>query len=188
MIDRIVLDEQIGRILMCLTFLVCFHKALSAQEHTAPDAQASLSNLHVKHILGFEGVSRNANGELSIQDGYLRFQNGENSSAQIKIDSIRDLSVGEQDKQMGGVPMTLAKTAAPFGGGRAIALFSHKKYDTVTVEYVDPNGGLHGAIFELNSGKGQVLRSELETADARISRAEAGTVKGSTQQSRNEPK
>jgi hypothetical protein len=138
--------------------------------------------------LGFEGISKNANGNLSIQDGYLRFQKSENSSAQIPISSIQDLILGEQDKQVGGIPMMLVKTAAPYEGGRVISLFSHKKYDTVTLEYVDPNGSLHGAIFQLNKGTGQVLRSELEAAGAPITRVENGTAKGSTKETRNEAK
>ena len=82
--------------------------------------------------------------------------------------------------------MMLAKSAAPYGGGRAISLFSHKKYDTVTLEYVDSNGGLHGAIFQMKKGEGQVLKSELEAAGAHIAHLEDETSKGSTQETRNE--
>jgi hypothetical protein len=53
--------------------------------------------------------------------------------------------------------MTVGKVAAPYGGGRVVSLFSHKKYDTLTVEYVDDNGGLHGAIFQLTKGQAQAL-------------------------------
>ena len=84
--------------------------------------------------------------------------------------------------------MNLAKTAAPFGGGRVVSLFSHKKYDTVTLEYVDSNGGLHGAIFQLNKGQGQVLRSELEAAGAHITPLDDGTAKPSTQETKYEAK
>jgi hypothetical protein len=168
MICRIVVSKQIGRILTCLTLLVCYHEALMARDDAAPGTQESVSSLHVKHILGFESMSKNANGDLSIQDGYLRIQKSENSSAQIPISSIQDLTLGEQDKQVGGIPMLMAKSAAPYGGGRVISLFSHKKYDTVTLEYLDSNGALHGAIFQLDKGKGQVLRSELDAAGAHV--------------------
>ena len=120
------------------------------------------------HILGFEGIPDNASGELSIQGNALRFQKSKSSSAQIPVGSIQNLTLGEQDKQVGGTPMTLAKAAAPYGGGRVVSLFSHKKYDTATLEYVDSEGGFHGAIFQLNKGQGQVLRSELEAAGAHI--------------------
>jgi hypothetical protein len=188
MIHSIVLSKQIGRTLTCLTFLVCYQEGLMAQNHTAADTQTVASRLHLTHILGLEGMSKNANGDLSIQDGYLRFQKSENSSAQIEVASIRDLTLGEQERQVGGIPMMMAKSAAPYGGGRVISLFSRKKYDTVTLQYVDPNGGLHGAIFQLNKGKGQVLRSELEAAGAHITPVEDGTAKGSTQETKNEVK
>jgi hypothetical protein len=188
MIDRIVLSKQIARILTCLTFLVCYHEGLKAQEHAAADTQAVASNLHVTHILGFEGVSNNANGELSIQGDTLRFQKGNSSSAQISITSIQEVSLGEQDRQVGGIPMALAKTTAPYEGGRVISLFSHKKYDTVTLEYLDFNGGFHGAILQLNKGQGEVLKSELEAAGAQITRPEDETTKRNTQETKNEIK
>jgi hypothetical protein len=100
----------------------------------------------------------------------LRFQKSNSSSAQVPIASIQELSLGGQDKQVGGVPMMLAKSAAPYGGGRVISLFSHKNYDTITLEYVDPNGGFHGAIFQLNKGQGEILKRELEATGAHITR------------------
>ena len=33
--------------------------------------------------------------------------------------------------------MKIGKAAAPYGGGRVVSLFAHKKYDTLTLEYVD---------------------------------------------------
>jgi hypothetical protein len=180
MIQRIVPSKHIGRILTCFTFLVCYHEALVAQNDPGADTQASGSRLHLTHILGFEGMSKNTNGDLAIQDGYLRFQKNENSSGQIPVGSIRDLTLGEQNRQVGGIPMMLAKSAAPYGAGRVISLFSHKKYETVTLEYVDAKGGLHGAIFQLKKGEAQVLRNELETAGAHITRLVDETAKGST--------
>ena len=188
MICRIVIANRIGRILTCLTFLTCYHEFLMARDDAPGGTQASLSALHVKHILGFEGISKNSSGDLSIQAGYFRFQKSENSSARIPVSSIQELTLGEQDKQVGGISMMLAKTAAPYGGGRVISLFSHKKYDTVALEYVDSNGALHGAIFQLNKGKGQVLRSELDAARAHMTDIEDVTVKGSAQETTNEAK
>src|SRR5690349_15157981 len=182
MIDRIVPSKHIGRILTCLMLLVCYGTGLMARDHGAADTPASGSTLHVTHILGFEDISNSASGGLSIQGDTLRFQKSDGSSAQIRIASIQDLSLGGQDRQVGGVPMMLAKLAAPYGGGRVISLFSHKKYDTVTLEYVDPNGGFHGAIFQLNKGQGEMLKSKLEAAGAHITRPEDETTKGNTQE------
>jgi hypothetical protein len=154
----------------------------------APNTSASVSTLRATHILGFAGVSKNASGGLSIQDHALRFQKPHGSLAQIPIDSIQNLTLSEQDKQVGGVPMTLAKVAAPYGGGRVISLFSHKKYDTVTLEYRDSNGAFHGAIFQLKKGQAQVLKSELEAAGAHVTGPEIETTALSTEENKNEVK
>jgi hypothetical protein len=188
MIDRIVPSKHIGRILTCLMLLVCYRTGLMARDHSAAETPELRSKVHVTHILGFESVSNNANGDLSIQGDTLRFQKSNGSSAQIAIASIQDLILGEQDRQVGGVPMMLAKSAAPYGGGRVISLFSHKKYDSVTLEYLDPNGGFHGAIFQLNKGQGEILKSELEAAGAQITRPEDETTKGNTQETKHELK
>ena len=103
----------------------------------------------------------NANGDLSINGDILRFQKADGSSAQVMVSSIRDVVLDEQDKEVGGTPMALGRAATPFGGGRVIALFAHKKYDIVTVEYSDLAGGVHGALFQMNKGQGQVLSQVL---------------------------
>jgi hypothetical protein len=153
--------------LASVTLLIACHEQLLAEGHPASDTQTVTARLHGIHVLGFENVPANANGTVSIQDDHLRFQKDEGSSEQIPLTSIRSLTLGTQDKQVGGIPMTVVKTAAPYGGGRVISLFSHKKYESVTLEYVDGKGGLHGAIFLLNKGEGDSLRSALESAGVR---------------------
>jgi len=69
-----------------------------------------------------------------------------------------------------------------------MSLFSHKKFDTVTVEYLDANGGFHGAIFQLNKGQGQVLMSELEPKGVHVSLMAHETSKRSAQGTKNEVK
>jgi hypothetical protein len=140
-----------------LRITTCVILGLSATLIFAEDR----SPIRATHILGLEGVSNNAGGNISIQENAFRFRRGEGSGAQVSVGSIVDVSLGEQDKQVGGVPMALGRAAAPFGGGRVIGLFSHKKYDTLTVEYLDTNGGFHGAIFQLEKGKAQVIRAAL---------------------------
>jgi len=122
----------------------------------------------VTHVLGLEGAPNNANGNLSIQQDALQFQRGAGPAAQISLGSIEDVSLSEANKQMGGTPMAVTRAATPFGGGHVIGLFSHKKYDILTVEYRDANRGLHGAIFQLNKGQGQVFRSQLAAAGVHV--------------------
>ena len=132
-----------------------------AQDVSQPTNSNKSFSARATHLLGFEGSSNNANGTLSIQGEALQFQKEGKPAVQVPIASVENVSLGQQDKQVGGKAMTLGKAAAPFGGGRAISLFAHKKYDTVALEYVDANGALHGAIFQLNKGQGEVLKNEL---------------------------
>ena len=108
------------------------------------------SSLPATHLLGFAGAGNNSKGTLSIEGDALQFKkNGKAAAVRVKIATIHDLVLGDLSRQIGGVPVTLAKVAVPYSGGRAVSLFTHKKYDTLTLEYVDAEGGLHGAIFEL---------------------------------------
>jgi hypothetical protein len=138
-------------------------------------------NVPATHLMGFEGVPRNANGTLSIEPDAVRFQESGNPAVEVKIATIQDVLLGNQTKQVGGLPMTLTKAAVPFGGGRAVSFFAHKKYDSLTLEYVDTDGGLHGAIFELKKGQGEVFRNELVARGARVNDAENAPVKKTTE-------
>lgn len=140
---------------VCLMLLIgCSALAFAQNAETSTDPSKPL-NIRATQLLGFEGMPSNAGGTLSVQKDVLQFQKGQKPAAQVKIAFIQDVLLGEQSKQVGGVPMTLSKTAAPFGGGRVVSLFAHKKYDIVTLEYVDANGGFHGAIFQLDKGREQ---------------------------------
>ena len=171
-IHMFVSSKQAIRILVCLISLFCYRPGMLAEDSGSAKAPDSGSTLRATHILGFPGVSKNASGNLSIQDHALRFQKARGSLAQISIGSIQGLTLGEEDKQVGGVPMMLAKAAAPYESGRVISLFSHKTYDTVTLEYLDSDGAFHGTIFQMNKGQGQVLKSELVAEGVQVTGSE----------------
>jgi hypothetical protein len=164
----LVTPHAVGCGFACLALLVCFSRATIGQ--TLSEAQGSAPGpvIHATHLLGFEDVRPNANGQLRIQGDMVQFERNGSASAQLSISSIQDISLGTEDTQIGGVPMTLGKAAVPFEGGRAISLFSHKHYDTFTVEYRDNNGGFHGAIFRMNKGQGQAFENDLVTKGAHI--------------------
>jgi hypothetical protein len=91
----------------------------------------------------------------------LRFAQDAKLGAEVKIASVQGAFLGSESKQVGATPLKVGKAAAPFGGGRVLSLFAHKKYDTLTVEYVDDDGGVHGAIFQLGKGQAEHVRKEL---------------------------
>ena len=155
-----------------LLALICCGMTAAAQNSTQQEASESFS-IRVTHLMGFESAKSNCTGTLSIQDDSLQFRQTGKTSAHINIGSVRDVFLGEESRQVGGLPLTLGKAAAPYGGGRVVSLFSHKKYDILTLEYVDGAGGIHGAIFQLDKGQGDVVKHEL-------------TARGGTVSSRND--
>lgn len=154
-----------------LAFLLLFCGSVLAQNGVQPTDAATPLRIRTTHLMGFESVSNNANGTLSFEGDALQFQKGDKPAAQLKVSSVQDVFLGDQSKQVGGLPMTLGKAAVPFGGGRAISLFAHKKYDTLTLEYFDTDGGIHGAIFQFRQGQAEILRNELVARGAHVSRS-----------------
>jgi hypothetical protein len=150
-----------GTVLVACAILLVLSGTVFAQTSDSAKSPAAASSIQATHILGFAKVANNSSGKLSIEGKALQFQKEGGASAQVDIDSIQDVLLGTEDKQVGGTPMALGRAATPFGGGRVIGLFSHKKYDTLTLEYVDATGGFHGAIFQLQKGQAQLLKTEL---------------------------
>ena len=174
--------------LACLTLMLWVSATSIGQTGSEAQSSAAAPAIHVTHVLGFEGARQNASGELSIQGNAMQFQQGGSPAAQVTISSIQDVFVGGTDKQVGGTPMMLGKAAVPFGGGRAVSLFSHKKYDSLTVEYLDSNGAFHGAIFQLNKGQAQTFKDELVAKGIHVAPAVGQGTAQSTSEVKNENK
>lgn len=148
-----------------------------AQKTTERPNTGTPFSTRATHLLGFANARNSSTGTLSIQDDSLQFRQNGKPGAKVKIACIRDIFLGAESKQVGGLPMTLGKTAAPFGGGRVVSLFAHKKYDTFSFEYVDSNGGIHGAVFQLKKGQAAIVKKELIAHGVTISsfRVQSGT-------------
>lgn len=164
--EKIMLRYGLALMVLLAWLLATAH----GQEQPQPQPETSNTKLsvHLTHILGFKGVHGNVSGQLLIDGDALEFQRHGDPAARVNIASIQNISLGEQDKQVGGMPMMLGKSAVPFGGGRVVSLFSHKKYDSLTIEYLDENGGLHIAIFRVNKGAAQKIKDALIANGAHI--------------------
>jgi len=174
---EIVSSKVLFRVLRCLVPASCFAASLVAQDLDQVRTVSSRSALHARAVLGVEGVANNSMGELSIQDNDFVFSRREGPTVRMPLSAIQGAFVSQEDKQVGGTSMALGRAATPFGGGRVIGLFAHKKYDFVTLEYFDSNGGFHGTIFQLNKGQGQVLVDELGAKGVHVSAMEIATGK-----------
>jgi len=166
--------------------LLCFSLGALAQSTPPPVNASAPFSIRATHLLGLEDTNSNCNGTLSIQGDALQFQKGDKPATEVKITSIQAVFLGGESKQVGGVPMKLGKAAAPFGSGRVVSIFAHKKYDTLTLEYVDRDGGVHGAIFQLAKGQGELVRDSLKARGVSPSSGEYQTTKQSTEEVMNE--
>ncbi|MBZ5656162.1 MAG: hypothetical protein LAO56_12895 [Acidobacteriia bacterium] len=166
----------------------CFCQDALAQSAVPPLKANAPISVQATHLLGFEDAKNNCGGTLSIQDDVLQFQHPGKPGARVKIASLRDVFLGAESKQVGGLPMKLGKAAAPYGAGRVVSLFAHKKYDTLTLEYADKDGGIHGAVFQLNEGKGELVRDELVARGVSATSLEEQLTKQNTAEVTHETK
>ena len=161
--------------------------ALGQNTSPALNANAPFST-RATHLLGFRNIENNCKGILSIHNNELQFQQTGKPVAEVDIASVRHVFLGEESMQVGGVPMKIGKAAAPYGGGRVVSLFAHKKYDTLTFEYVDSNGGVHGAIFQVTKGQAELVRNEVVARDVYSGSGEGQVNKQSTSEVTHEDK
>jgi hypothetical protein len=171
-----------------LAVLICCALAAPAQQITQRGNTSASFSTRATHLLGFTNARNNSTGTLSVQGDSLQFQQNGKPAEKVKIALVRDVYLGAESKQVGGLPMTLGKTAAPFGGGRVVSLFAHKKYDTLTLEFVDADEGIHGAIFQLTKGQGELVRNELIARGVTISSHQDQPTKESAAGARHENK
>ena len=168
--------------------LCCFGIGASAQS-TSPAVKANAPfSIQATHLLGFRNAKNNCKGVLSIQNNALRFQQSGKPVAEVDIASVRHVFLGEESMQVGGVPMKIGKVAAPYGGGRVVSVFAHKKYDTLTLEYVDVDGGVHGAIFLVAKGQGELVRNQVVARDVYSGAGDGQATKQSTTEVTHEDK
>jgi len=171
-----------------LVVLICCGLAAPAQQMKQTGNTGASFSTRATHLLGFANARNNSTGTLSVQGDSLQFQQNGKPGEKVKIALVRDVFLGAESKQVGGLPMTLGKTAAPFGGGRVVSLFAHKQYDTLTLEYVDADEGIHGAIFQLTKGQGELVRNELIARGVTISSHQDQPTKESAAGARHENK
>lgn len=168
--------------------LICFSLTAPAQQTSQQGGTSAPFSTRATHLLGFANARDNSTGTLSVQGDSLQFQQDGKPGVKVKIAWVRDVFLGAESKQVGGLPMTLGKTAAPFGGGRVVSLFAHKKYDTLTLQYVDADQGGHGAIFQLAKGQGELVRSELIARGVTVSSGQDQSMKEGAAEAKHENK
>lgn len=148
-------------------FLAAAQSQMPPKSSSASAAPAPASGPSIVHVMGFESVKHNAKGSLQLESGQLSFAQPAGKAA-IAASSIQLVSTGGENQEVGGVPLALGKMAVPYGGGRFLSLFTHKRIDTLALEYRDSDGGLHGSLFRMPKGQAGPIAGQLISAGAPV--------------------
>jgi hypothetical protein len=130
-------------------------------------AQQAADSINVRQLTGLVGVKNKTSGTLKVENGNLQFTHSK-VKTELAVTSIQDVVTGnDSQRAIHGFVGTLTMFA-PYGGGRFLSLF-RSKLDTLTVQYRDTDGALHGAIFTMDVGKADPLKKLLVAQGAHTS-------------------
>ena len=134
-------------------------------------------------IAGLLDAKPNIKGQLTMSDTALGFSSP-GFTAQIPFTRITSVSTGDIRIETGGTTGRIVRQVIPFGGGMAVATVTQKAVDLLTIEYEDPNGGYHGAVFYVPKLSAKILSdraaSQLSTMVAKQPPACDGIPSSST--------
>jgi hypothetical protein len=130
-------------------------------------AAPSVVQSDVKLVIGGDTIKNNSVGTLSVVGSSLQFASAK-KKMEVEASSILDISTNEDSRQNITGAAHFATMAIPYGGGRVLALFSHK-VDVLTTEFKDANGGYHGAVFVLPQGQAAPFKKQLVGMGAKAS-------------------
>src|SRR6266403_6338254 len=150
------------------------------------NAQETSGSVKAVQLTGLKGVKDNTKGTLSVENGNLHFVHGKENS-DVSASSIQDVVTAADSQRAVGGTIGLMSMAAPYGGGRVLSLF-RTKIDTLTVQYRDADGGLHGAIFTMPVGTAEVIKKELVAQGAHTTATGDSTPAATSSTSPNKEK
>ena len=101
-----------------------------------------------EHIYGFPDIKPNRKGTLALTPDTLTFT-AKSGNTSIPRASVTAVSAGNERVEMWGTGGRILRMAIPDGGGIAAAAFMHHRIDMLTVDFTDPKGGAHSAVFFL---------------------------------------
>ena len=130
-------------------------------------AQQAQNETEAVQLIGLAGLKDNTKGRLTVVNGTLRFIHAK-GNADVAAASIQDVVTGRDSQRAIGGTLGTLTLLAPYGSGRILSLF-RTKLDTLTIQYRDSDGGLHGAIFTMPRGKAEMIKKELIAQGAQTS-------------------
>jgi len=122
-------------------------------------AQKPATGTKVTQFMGLEGVKPRAGGTITLDGGNMQFTSSK-GKASVPLKSVEDVVTGNDSQRVFRGTFGTLTMLAPYGGGRFLSLF-RSKVDTLTIQYRDADGSLHGAIFTMGEGKADALKKEM---------------------------
>lgn len=118
----------------------------------------------VVSVMGFEDIKKNEKCELEVSASSIRLK-GKKSTVDLAASSIEDVLTGDDSARLVGGFIGTLTSFAPYESGRFLSLF-RKKLDTLTIQYRDAEGGLHGGILSMKPGQAASLKKLIVAAGA----------------------
>jgi hypothetical protein len=122
-------------------------------------ATGTAAGTKVTQFMGLEGVKPRTGGTITLDGGNLQFTSS-NGKASVPLNSVEDVVTGNDSQRVFRGTFGTLTMFAPYGSGRFLSLF-RSKLDTLTIQYRDADGSLHGAIFTMGEGKADPLKKEM---------------------------
>jgi hypothetical protein len=138
---------------------------VSATLTQAEDPKPTITSSKAVLVIGLGHINPNTKGTLELKDGALHFTSGR-GSFDLNADTIQDVVTGTDSQRMIRGTLGTISQLGPYGSGRALSLL-REKIDTLTIEYRDSEGALHGAVFTMAVGKADLLKQDLMSQGAR---------------------
>jgi|SRR5271165_2351612 len=123
------------------------------QTQSAPAAAEAVQ------VTGLTGIKEDTKGTLTVQNGTLTFATSK-SSCDVSAASIQDVVTGNDSQRVIRGTVGTLTMLAPYGAGPAMSLLRNK-IDSLTIQFRDSNGGLHGAVFTMPVGKAESIKESL---------------------------
>jgi len=130
----------------------------------AQQPAATAAGSKVVQITGLTGVKAHTKGILTVESGNLQFANSK-SKVSVPLQSVEDIVTDNDSQRVFRGTLGTMTMFAPYGSGRFLSLFRSKE-DTLTIQYRDADGALHGAIFTMGVGKADPLKKEMVSQGA----------------------
>ena len=139
----------------------------------SPGVQPTGESTKTTLVTGLPGFKNDSNGSLTVEKGNLQFVNSKNA-LEIPAPSIIDVTLGSDSQRAIRGKVGTISMFGPYGSGRFLSLF-RSNLDTLTIQYRDGDGGLHGVIFTMAVGKAGPLKQQLIAQGARTTIATEGS-------------